>query len=261
MKTVLSIAGSDSIGGAGIQADIKTITMQGCYAMTAITALTAQNTLGVQAISPVSPEFLTQQLESVFSDIYPDAIKIGMLANSQVIDTVNQILDKYPSPNIVIDPVMVATSGDVLLKNQARDSLDRLLPKARLITPNTQEAETLSGMKIESESDMINVARHLYNKYQTAILLKGGHFGIDCNDLLYDGQIHWYHSRRIDNDNTHGTGCTLSSCIAAYLARGESLHESINKAKTYISGAIDNQMNLGHGRGPLNHTYTIKEDE
>lgn len=259
MKTVLSIAGSDSSGGAGIQADIKTMTMHGVYAMTAITALTAQNTTGVYAISEVTPEFLKQQLDAVFTDIFPDAVKIGMTASSTLIQTITDRLKHYHAKNIVTDPVMVATSGSRLIDEEAVDTLKKeLLPITTLLTPNIPEAEILSGIPIHSEEDMLKAAKKINETYSCAVLCKGGHNINDANDLLVENHtIHWFTSRRIKTNNTHGTGCTLSSAIASNLAKGYSLHESVNQAKTYITAALSTSLNLGHGSGPLNHMYQL----
>lgn len=259
MKKALSIAGSDSCGGAGIQADIKTMTMNGVYAMSAITALTAQNTTGVTAISEVAPEFLKQQMDAVFEDIYPDAVKIGMVSSAELIMVIAEGLKKYKAKNIVVDPVMVATSGSRLLKSDAVSALKKeLLPIAALVTPNIPEAEILSGMSVQDEADMQKAAKQISESCGCAVLLKGGHSINDANDLLYaDGQCRWFPGRRIDNPNTHGTGCTLSSAIASNLAKGFNLTESVQRAKDYISGALEAQLNLGKGSGPLNHAFDL----
>ena len=238
MKTALSIAGSDSCGGAGIQADIKTMTMNGVYAMSAITALTAQNTTGVRAIQESTPEFLKQQIDAVFEDIRPDAVKIGMVSSSELIRVIADRLKYYAAKNVVVDPVMVATSGSALMKTDAVQTLiDELFPIATLITPNIPEAQIISGLTINSKDDMLVAAEKISKAHGCAVLLKGGHSINDANDLLYaDGQAHWFEGKRIDNPNTHGTGCTLSSAIAANLAKGFSLSESVRRAKDYISG-------------------------
>jgi hydroxymethylpyrimidine/phosphomethylpyrimidine kinase len=262
MKTVLTIAGSDCSGGAGIQADIKTITAHKLYAMSAITALTAQNTTGVYGIMEVTPDFLAIQLESIFSDIYPDAIKIGMVSSSSLIETIASKLIKEKAKNIVVDPVMVSTSGSKLLAEDAAITLiEKLIPIATIITPNIPEAEVLSGMKITKVEDMLTAAEKIARKYNGAILIKGGHSLNDANDLLYqDGEVEWFYGERIDNPNTHGTGCTLSSAIASNLAMGYSLSESVSNAKKYISGALKSNLNLGKGSGPLDHTFAIRFD-
>ena len=221
MKTALTIAGSDCSGGAGIQADLKTMTMNGVYAMSAITALTAQNTTGLRAIQESTPDFLKQQLDAIFEDIYPDAVKIGMVASSELIRVIADRLRHYEAKNIVVDPVMVATSGSALMKNDAVQTLiEELLPVATLVTPNIPEAQVLSGLTIENKEDMIIAAKHIGDNYHCAVLLKGGHSINDANDLLYaNGEAVWFEGKRIDNTNTHGTGCTLSSAIASNLAK------------------------------------------
>lgn len=261
MKTCLTIAGSDSSGGAGIQADLKTMTVNGVYAMSVITALTAQNTQGVSGILDVSPEFITSQMDAVFTDIYPDAIKIGMVSSPEIVEAIAKSLEKYEAKNIVLDPVMVATSGAVLLKEEAMDSLiNRLIPLADVITPNIPEGEILVGMKIENEDDMKKAAEIIGEKYNCAVLLKGGHKVNDANDLLYrKGDFKWFLSERIDNNNTHGTGCTLSSAIAANLAKGEDLNQAIKNAKEYLTGALRAGLNLGKGSGPLMHNYILNK--
>ena len=260
MKTALTIAGSDSCGGAGIQADIKTMTVNGVYAMSAVTALTAQNTTGVKDIMEVSSSFLKEQLECIFTDIYPDSVKIGMIASKELIKTVKDTLVKYKAKNIVLDPVMVATSGAKLISDDAIDTLKKeLLPIAAVATPNIPEAEVLSGMKISSKEDMEAAAVRISEENHCAVLLKGGHNLNDTNDLLADGKnITWFKGKKIDNPNTHGTGCTLSSAIAANLAKGFSLVDSVKKAKEYISGALNAMLDLGKGSGPMNHGFMIK---
>lgn len=260
MKTALTIAGSDSSGGAGIQADIKTMIMNGVYAMSAITAMTAQNTTGVRGIQESTPDFLKQQLDAVFEDIYPDAVKIGMVSSSALIRVIGERLSYYGAKNIVVDPVMVATSGSSLIKNDAVETLTReLLPLARVTTPNIPEAQILSGRKIESKEDMMRAAKQIGDTYHCGVLLKGGHSINDANDLLYiDGDLLWFEGKRIDNPNTHGTGCTLSSAIAANLAKGYSLAESVGKAKDYISGALGAMLDLGQGSGPMNHGFKLQ---
>lgn len=259
MKTCLTIAGSDSSGGAGIQADLKTMTVNGVYAMSVITALTAQNTQGVTGILDVSPEFITEQMDAVFNDIYPDAIKIGMVSSPEIVETIAASLEKYQAKNIVLDPVMVATSGAKLLKEEAMDSLiNRLIPLADVITPNIPEGEILAGMEITNEDEMIKAAEKIGKKYDCAVLLKGGHRVNDANDLLYkDGKFKWFRSERIDNPNTHGTGCTLSSAIGANLAKGYDIDQAIEKAKDYLTGALRAGLDLGKGSGPLMHNYKI----
>lgn len=259
MKTCLTIAGSDSSGGAGIQADLKTMTVNGVYAMSVITALTAQNTQGVTGILDVSPEFITEQMDAVFNDIYPDAIKIGMVSSPEIVEAIAASLEKYQAKNIVLDPVMVATSGAKLLKEEAMDSLiNRLIPLADVITPNIPEGEILAGMEITNEDEMIKAAEKIGKKYDCAVLLKGGHRVNDANDLLYrNGEFKWFRSERIDNPNTHGTGCTLSSAIGANLAKGYDIDQAIEKAKDYLTGALRAGLDLGKGSGPLMHNYKI----
>lgn len=259
MKTALSIAGSDSSGGAGIQADLKTMTMNGVFAMTAITALTAQNTTGVQAIQETTPEFLAQQLDAVFTDIRPDAVKIGMVSSPELIRTIAERLRFYHAPNIVVDPVMVATSGARLIRPEAVDTLTKeLLPLALVVTPNIPEAELLSGCTIHDRTEMETAARAIGKTYGCAVLLKGGHSVQDANDLLYaDGNFRWFEGARIQNPNTHGTGCTLSSAIAANLAKGFDLENSVRRAKAYISGALAAMLDLGQGAGPMAHNFDL----
>ena len=259
MRTALTIAGSDSSGGAGIQADIKTMTMNGVYAMSAITALTAQNTTGVTAIQESTADFLAEQLDEIFTDIFPDAVKIGMVSSSDLITTIAEKLQQYDAKNIVVDPVMVATSGARLISEEAIDTLkEDLLQLADVITPNIPEAEVLADMSIQSEADMETAARAIYKLYGCDVLLKGGHNLNDANDLLWtaDGP-EWFHGDRIDNPNTHGTGCTLSSAIAANLAKGYDLKEAVGRAKDYISGALAAGLDLGQGSGPMAHNFDL----
>lgn len=262
MKTALTIAGSDSSGGAGIQADIKTMLCNGVYAMSAITALTAQNTTGVTDIMEVTPEFLGKQLDMIFTDIYPDAVKIGMVSNPILIKKTAEKLKEYQAKNIVVDPVMVATSGASLMREEAVETLKaQLLPLADLLTPNIPEAEVLADMKICTEEDMITAAKKISDSYGCAVLCKGGHSIQDANDLLYsNGRYQWFPGKRIQNPNTHGTGCTLSSAIASNLAKGFSMEESVQRAKDYISGALADMLDLGKENGPLNHGFDIKTE-
>ncbi len=261
MKTALTIAGSDSCGGAGIQADIKTMTMNGVYAMSAVTALTAQNTTGVRAILNSTPEILKAQIDAVFEDIYPDAVKIGMVSSVELIKVIAERLRFFGAKNIVVDPVMVATSGSSLIGDGAVDALkNKLLPLARVITPNIPEAEVLSGIKILTSDDMIKAAEIISDEFGCAVLCKGGHSLNDANDLLFEnGDYKWFNGRRIDNPNTHGTGCTLSSAIASYLAKGFDLSTSIIKAKEYITGALSDMLDLGKGSGPINRFFNLKQ--
>ena len=262
METALSIAGSDSSGGAGIQADIKTMTMNGVYAMTAITALTAQNTTGVRAIQEVSPVFLKAQIDAVFEDIFPDAVKIGMVASSDLIKVIAERLRFYEPGNIVVDPVMVATSGSSLMKTDAVKTLcQELLPLAMVVTPNIPEAQILAEQEITDENDMLAAAKAIGDRYGCAVLLKGGHSVSDANDLLYvDDEFLWFYGKRIHNPNTHGTGCTLSSAIAANLAKGYGLEAAVERAKAYISGALAAMLDLGHGSGPMNHAFDLRSE-
>ena len=259
MRTALTIAGSDSCGGAGIQADIKTMTANGVYAMSAVTALTAQNTTGVIGIMESSPEFLKAQLDEIFTDIRPDAVKTGMVASIGLIEVIAERLKFYAAENIVVDPVMVATSGAKLISDDAVESLkEKLLPIASVITPNIPESEVLSGMKITSEEDMEKSARMISELYGCAVLCKGGHSLSDANDFLFaNGKGEWFHGRRIDNHNTHGTGCTLSSAIASNLAKGYGMNEAVGRAKEYLSGALEAGLDLGKGSGPLLHGYAV----
>ena len=260
MKTALTIAGSDSSGGAGIQADLKTMTANGVYAMSAITALTAQNTTGVTDILESTPRFLSEQLDAVFTDIFPDAVKIGMVSSAELIAVIAAKLKAYKAENIVVDPVMVATSGAKLLRSDAVEALCReLLPLAAVLTPNIPEAEILSGMTITDAAGMEAAARLISEKYGCAVLCKGGHKVNDADDLLWrEGAGKWFHGKRIDNPNTHGTGCTLSSAIASNLAKGYDLDASVERAKAYISGALAAMLDLGHGSGPMNHMFALK---
>ncbi len=288
-KTALTIAGSDCSGGAGIQADIKTMMANGVYAMSVITAMTAQNTLGVEAVQESKPEFLRQQLDCVFTDIFPDAVKIGMVSSAELVDVIAERLAAYGAKNIVVDPVMVSTSGSRLLKEDAVEVVkEKLFPLAALVTPNIPEAEMLissderelsavkavCGGRFKGEDDdhvtlfesghiltgedMEMAAAYIGETYHCAVLLKGGHSVSDANDLLYqDGDFTWFSGERIENTNTHGTGCTLSSAIAANLAKGMELADAVWEAKAYITGALGAGLNLGHGSGPLDHGWRM----
>jgi len=259
MKKVLTIAGSDCSGGAGIQADIKTMTAHKVYAMSVITALTAQNTIGVYAISDVSPEFVGQQLDCIFTDIFPDAVKIGMVSSAAIINIIADRLKHYKARNIVLDPVMISTSGNRLLRNEAVEALiSTLFPLAGILTPNIPEAYTLCNVPITTPQDMTEAAKRIADIFNGGILIKGGHLSNSANDLLYlNGEIIWIEGERVDNPNTHGTGCTLSSAIACNLANGYSMPESVREAKKYITGALNAALDLGKGSGPLNHCYDI----
>ena len=262
MRTAVTIAGSDSSGGAGIQADIKTMMANGVYAMSAITALTAQNTTGVTGILNATPECLEQELDCIFTDIFPDAVKIGMVSEKELICVIAEKLKHYQAKNIVVDPVMVATSGARLISEDAIDTLkQKLFPLATVLTPNIPEAEVLTGMKIKSAEDMIKAAEQISKEYDCAVLCKGGHQLNDANDLLFaNGSYHWFKGKRIDNPNTHGTGCTLSSAIASNLAKGYDLQTAVERAKEYISGALAAMLDLGAGSGPMDHGFAIENE-
>ncbi len=260
MNTALTIAGSDSSGGAGIQADIKTMTAHGVYAMSAVTALTAQNTTGVKSILEVTPSFLADQLDCIFSDITPDAVKIGMVSSKELIETISEKLTEYGAKNIVLDPVMVATSGANLSNETSINALkERLLPKCFVVTPNLFEAKILSGRNITSSRDMEHAAETIFNTYGCAVLLKGGHSEGNANDLLYQKSgPKWFMGERINNPNTHGTGCTLSSAICSNLAKGFDLETAVSKAKHFLTAALRANLNLGRGSGPICHTFAIE---
>ena len=259
IKTALTIAGSDCSGGAGIQADIKTMLANGVYAASVITALTAQNTQGVFGIHNVPTDFIAKQIDSVFSDIPPNAVKIGMLSSSEILQCVCEKLCEYKPNNIVTDPVMISTSGHMLLEKGADEFYKKMLfPISTLITPNIPEGQFLSGREISSKEDMENAAKFLSQKCGCAVLLKGGHSVFDASDVLFDGnEITWFSVKKSDNPNTHGTGCTLSSAIAANLAKGEDIKSAVFKAKEYITGAINANLNLGKGSGPLHHGWNL----
>ena len=262
IRKVLTIAGSDCSGGAGIQADLKTMTAFGMYGMSVITALTAQNTTGVSGIADVESGFVAQQIDAVFTDIRPDAVKIGMVSNSFLVRTISEKLKEYGAQNIVVDPVMVSTSGSRLLERDAADALiEMLLPLAEIITPNIPEAEVLSGIRIRDREGMKEAARIITRSTGTNILIKGGHFPEGADDLLVrrDGREKWFLAARIDNPNTHGTGCTLSSAIACGLAEGLSVEESVRAAKDYITDALKSGLDLGRGSGPLDHCCRLRK--
>ena len=259
LKKILTIAGSDCSGGAGIQADIKTITAHKMYAMSVITALTAQNTMGVYGVSEATPDFVAEQIDCVFSDIRPDAVKIGMVSSGEIIAAIAERLALHKAENIVLDPVMVASSGGSLISQEAINTLKaKLFPMAAMITPNIPEAELLSKMRIENRDDMVTAAEIIANQISGMVLVKGGHLFDSADDLLYkEGVCHWFRSEQIDNPNTHGTGCTLSSAIACNMAMGMLPKEAVKNAKEYVTGAIKAGLNLGKGRGPLCHYYRL----
>lgn len=264
MKTVLTIAGSDCSGGAGIQADIKTITAHKMYAMSAITAVTAQNTTGVYDITELSADMLEAQLKSVFNDIFPDSVKIGMVKSSEHIEVIAKNLEDYKAGNVVFDPVMISSSGKRLMEESAIDAAKRnLLPKVTLVTPNIPEAQVLSGITITDDASRERAGKRISNENNNiAVLIKGGHAVNNSDDMLYhDGRVVWFKQEKIENENNHGTGCTLSSAIACNMARGCTLEESIRRAKAYLTGALKDGLNLGKGNGPLNHTYWLSVND
>jgi hydroxymethylpyrimidine/phosphomethylpyrimidine kinase len=263
MKKVLTIAGSDCSGGAGIQADIKTITAHKMYAMSAITALTAQNTTGVYGVLEAGKDFLENQLDCIFTDIFPHSVKIGMVSSAAIIESIVKKLVRYGAKNIVVDPVMFSTSGHALMSEDAMETLiTKLLPVADVITPNISEAEKLCGFKIENKTDMLKAAEKIGKKLKGSVLVKGGHLKESADDLLYHkGEVFWLEQEKINNPNTHGTGCTLSSAIACGLAEGKDTIQAVRSAKAYITGALLAQLDLGKGSGPLNHCFNLNSAE
>lgn len=261
MHTALTIAGSDSSGGAGVQADLKTMLANGVFGESVITALTAQNTMGVDAVMNVPADFIEAQMKAVFTDIFPDAVKIGMTSSVDTIEAIAAGLVKYKAKNIVLDPVMVATSGSRLLEENAANTLmDKLFPLADIITPNIPELEVISGRQIESTDDIIEASKAVYDKYGCPVLSKGGHFtdtACVC-DYLWDGrQIITFETKRVDNPNSHGTGCTLSSAIASGLAKGQPLEQAVDNGKKYVTACLKAMLDMGHGSGPMNHGALI----
>jgi hydroxymethylpyrimidine/phosphomethylpyrimidine kinase len=263
---VVSIAGTDPSGGAGIQADIKAISATGGYAASIITVLVAQNTRGVNAVEEVSLSFLQQQIDAVFSDLHVAAVKIGMLYKKTIIEVIAQNIEKYSPPFIVLDPVITAQSGDRLLEEDAIEALKGLLCKVDMITPNIPEAEILLGQTIDTPQKMHTAAEILSKHYNTSVLLKGGHLtGAQCPDIFYNRakQTHFpFISPRVDTQNTHGTGCSLSAAIASYLAQGETYYEAIKKAKHYLFNAIAaaKDFHIGKGQGPIHHFYALRRE-
>lgn len=263
MRSALTIAGSDSSGGAGIQADIKTMSSLGVYAQSAITALTAQNTEGVLGVWETPAEFLELQMKAVFEDIRPDVVKIGMIPSCESGAAVVRSLERYGASRIVLDPVMVATSGARLIEEDALGILrDGLLPLADIVTPNIPEACVLSGVPIHSKDDMATAAAAIFEESGTAVLVKGGHWVGDADDFFLNarGEGTWLLQKRVETGNTHGTGCTLSSAIASYLALGFPLEQALRSAKAYLTRALEHDPHLGKGSGPLNHLWNISRD-
>lgn len=260
-KTALSIAGSDCSGGAGIQADLKTMTINGVYAMSVITAMTAQNTTGVRAVQEAAPEFLKEQIDAVFEDIFPDAVKIGMVPSAALLHVISDRLRYYRARNVVVDPVMAASTGSLLTnENSVKAMTEELLPVSSLVTPNIPEAQILSGISIENREDMVRAGRKINSRYHCSVLVKGGHIAGNADDLLIDqGEIYWFSGKRIENPNNHGTGCTLSSAIASNLAKGSTMYDAVQKAKDYLTGALSAMLDLGKGSGPLDHAFCLKK--
>ncbi|WP_010631123.1 bifunctional hydroxymethylpyrimidine kinase/phosphomethylpyrimidine kinase [Sporolactobacillus vineae] len=257
MQTALTIAGSDSGGGAGIQADLKTFSALGVFGMSAVVSVTAQNTVSVRDIEDLSPRIIGEQIDAVFQDLPVGAVKIGMVSNQAAIQVIAEKLKRYQPEYIVLDPVMVSKSGFDLLKPEAQNALiEQLLPLATVVTPNLFEAAKLVGRDVSSLDDMHEAAQEIYHMGPQRVLVKGGHLPDGPTDIFYDGRIfHEFTGHHVATKNTHGTGCTLSSAIAAYLSRGEELSEAIQKAKTYIQGAIEHSLPIGHGCGPTHHFY------
>jgi hydroxymethylpyrimidine/phosphomethylpyrimidine kinase len=258
MRTALTIAGSDSGGGAGIQADLKTFAACGVYGTTAVTAITAQNTVGVTATLPLPTDIIVAQIEAIAGDIGIDAVKTGMLATAAIVEAVAAAIDTLELPHVVVDPVMVAKSGDPLLEDEAVAAIrSELLRRAYVVTPNAREAEVLAGMSVGSLDQARTAARRIHAFGPAAVIIKGGHLeGPEVIDLLYDGHRYSeFRGSRIESRNTHGTGCTFSAALAAYLALGHSLPDAVERTKRYVAGAIEHALDIGHGHGPLNHFW------
>lgn len=257
IKTALTIAGSDCSGGAGVQADLKTMSALGVFGMSVIVSVVAENTSRVISIEDISPKVIADQIDAVFEDIPPDAVKVGMLSTPACMEAVASKLREYRPAHVVIDPVMYAKNGSPLMQESSIDTLIKtVIPVATLLTPNIPEAEKISEMKITTPEDMREAAKKIYEMGAGAVLVKGGHYIGDARDILFDGrEFHTYVEKRIDTKNTHGTGCTLSSAIASYLALGEPLPEAVGKAKAYVTGAIEHALALGNGCGPTNHFF------
>lgn len=259
MKTALTIAGSDSGGGAGVQADLKSFSANGVFGMSVITAVTAQNTVEVRSVQNIEPKIIKDQIEAVFDDLPVDAVKIGMLSTEETIDVVSTTLRKYNPGYLVVDPVMVSKGGQRLLEEKAVSALiKKILPLATMITPNIPEAEVILDESIKNETDMKTACRFIHSLGSKSVLLKGGHLEGDPNDLFFDGEhFYWIKGKRVFTKNTHGTGCTLSAALAANLAKGASLLDAVQQAKEYINSAIEHSLDLGHGHGPTNHFYDL----
>ena len=259
MKHVLTIAGSDTCGGAGIQADLKTMSALGVYGMSVITAVTVQNTMGVFGCQDISPEIVSAQIDAIFTDIPVDAVKIGMVSQTETIEAIANTLEKYHPQNLVVDPVMISKSGFDLLQPSAKEALiRRLIPLATVLTPNLPEAEAICGHRVQTLEDMAQCAKEICALGAKNVLIRGGHLQNDATDLLYDGQqFYSFPAKRIETKNTHGTGCTLSSAIASYLAMGMSVDAAVKEAKSYITDAITHSFSIGHGVGPTNHFYRL----
>jgi hydroxymethylpyrimidine/phosphomethylpyrimidine kinase len=259
MKNILTIAGSDSCGGAGIQADIKTFSAHGLYGMSVITAVTAQNTQGVFAVQDIDKEIIAKQIEAVYDDIKVSAVKIGMVSQIDTIKVIAEELSKFKAENIVLDPVMISKSGFDLLRKESKETLIKvLIPIADIVTPNIHEAQAITGLKIENIKDMEKAAVEIYKMGPKNVLIKGGHLVDDATDVLFDGEkIELFKGRRINTKNTHGTGCTLSSAIASNIALGYGVKESVRRAKEYINIAIEHSLDIGKGVGPTNHFYIL----